>query len=183
MKLVTLRKRREYLRVRGGGRWSCPPFVMEAKPREASLLEANTDQAQPHRSEAHHAAPYSGAGHSDVSQSDVIQSDTGQSDEPGARFGFTVTKRLGNAVKRNRIRRRLKAAIAAHSTIGARANFDYVVIARSPAMDMDFSELTVHVASAFKHVHHPRRPDEGRRRRGGKRRAPSLHRAGASKDT
>ena len=31
----------------------------------------------------------------------------------GPRFGFTITKKLGNAVTRNRIRRRLKAAFAA----------------------------------------------------------------------
>ena len=151
MKLVTLRKRREYLRVRGGGRWSCPPFVLEAKPREMATPESDEGGAQVAKQDAGPAAGM------------------GTEANAGPRFGFTVTKRLGNAVRRNRIRRRLKAAIATHCTTAARDNFDYVVIARLPAMDMDFSELTGHVARAFEHVHCPRRADEGRRRLGGKR--------------
>jgi ribonuclease P protein component len=34
-----------------------------------------------------------------------------RSDENPARFGFTATKKLGNAVVRNRIKRRLRAAV------------------------------------------------------------------------
>jgi ribonuclease P protein component len=56
------------------------------------------------------------------------------------RFGFTVTKKIGNAVVRNRIRRRLRAAAKAaalHGTHGA----DYVLIARPAALALPFERL------------------------------------------
>ena len=46
------------------------------------------------------------------------------------RIGFTVTKRVGNAVVRNRARRRLRAAARQVFPSSARAGFDYVLIAR-----------------------------------------------------
>ena len=55
-----------------------------------------------------------------------------------SRFGFTVSKRLGNAVARNRIRRRLKAA-AANSDV--ESGWDLVVIARQRAKESDYHEL------------------------------------------
>ena len=63
--------------------------------------------------------------------------------QPGfqRRFGLTVTKQLGGAVERNRIRRRLKPALALTSGTHARLGFDYVVIARAPAGTKVFAEL------------------------------------------
>jgi ribonuclease P protein component len=49
------------------------------------------------------------------------------------RIGFTVTKKLGGAVVRNRIRRRLKAAAAEAFPGSAMPGRDYVVIARAAA--------------------------------------------------
>ena len=55
-----------------------------------------------------------------------------------SRFGFTVSKRLGNAVARNRIRRRLKAAVA---ETGVAEGWDLVFIARQRASDADYWTL------------------------------------------
>ena len=52
------------------------------------------------------------------------------------RFGFTVTKQVGKAVERNRIRRRLKAAVRDVAPDHAKRDFDYVLIARRPALDV-----------------------------------------------
>jgi ribonuclease P protein component len=114
--LVTLKKRSEFLRVRGGSRWATSAFVLETKPRTPEQLEI----------------------------------------APGPRFGFTITKALGGAVKRNRIRRRLKAAISEVSENGSRANHDYVVVARAAALDQPFPELKKDLEQAFQRVHHPR---------------------------
>ena len=55
-----------------------------------------------------------------------------RADEP--RFGFTITQQVGKAVERNRIRRRLKAAVRDVGPDHARREFDYVLIARRPAL-------------------------------------------------
>jgi len=72
-------------------------------------------------------------------------------DEP--RFGFTVTKQVGKAVERNRIRRRLKAAIKDTAPDHARREFDYVLIARRPALTSAFAALVGELAKAFARVH------------------------------
>lgn len=57
------------------------------------------------------------------------------------RFGLTVTRKIGGAVARNRIRRRLRAAcrevFPSHASPGA----DYVLIARKAAYDRNYAVL------------------------------------------
>lgn len=57
------------------------------------------------------------------------------------RFGFTVTKQSGGAVKRNRIRRRLKEALRLLNPLPARPGHDYVILARPEALGMPFLAL------------------------------------------
>lgn len=59
----------------------------------------------------------------------------------GARVGLTVTKKLGGAVTRNRIRRRLRAAVREVFPVAARRGADYVLIARPAAYDRNFDAL------------------------------------------
>lgn len=76
-------------------------------------------------------------------------------DEATARLGFTVTKKTGGAVERNRIRRRLRA-VARTLQDTARPGFDYVIIARTAALGAPFEALSREVAGAFRRVHSPR---------------------------
>ena len=76
-----------------------------------------------------------------------------QSGVAQARFGFTITRQVGNAVVRNRIRRRLKAAIAGIAQAHARSDFDYVVIARRPALGAPFAQLVADLVHALDRVH------------------------------
>jgi ribonuclease P protein component len=80
----------------------------------------------------------------------------GASDEPQPRFGFTVTRQVGNAVERNRIRRRLKAAVGNVGADHARGGFDYVLIARRPALTSPFGALVDDLIKAFERVHRAR---------------------------
>lgn len=57
------------------------------------------------------------------------------------RLGFTVTKKLGNAVVRNRIKRRLRAAAKMVMPNLAQPSFDYVLIGRSATFDRDFKDI------------------------------------------
>lgn len=55
-----------------------------------------------------------------------------------ARVGFTVTKKAGNAVVRNRIRRRLRAAADALMPENAQPGWDYVLIGRATTREEPF---------------------------------------------
>jgi ribonuclease P protein component len=115
LRVTTLKKRAEYLRVRKGARCATQAFVLEAKAR----------------------------GHEDRARLPA--------NEP--RFGFTITKQVGKAVERNRIRRRLKAAVRGMGPGHARGEFDYVLIARRPALTSQFAALVSELAKAFARVH------------------------------
>lgn len=58
------------------------------------------------------------------------------------RVGFTVTKKNGNAVIRNRIRRRLKEAVRCHAGRDMAPSTDYVIVAREQVLTAPFSQLT-----------------------------------------
>ncbi len=68
------------------------------------------------------------------------------------RVGFTVTKKMGNAVVRNRIKRRLREAarpsLAKHGVSG----HDFVIISRHKAFDCDFKDLLRDMEFAFRRI-------------------------------
>jgi len=72
-----------------------------------------------------------------------------------ARFGFTATKRLGNAVVRNRARRRLKEAVRLAASGQAVQGYDYVLIARGGALQRPFTEVIKDLQRALTKVHEP----------------------------
>ncbi|WP_313526447.1 ribonuclease P protein component [Shinella sp.] len=61
-------------------------------------------------------------------------------DEP-PRVGFTVTKKHGNAVERNRMRRRLKEAVRLSAGFAMEPGHDYVVVARRDVLGASFETL------------------------------------------
>jgi len=61
--------------------------------------------------------------------------------EPCAGVGFTATKRLGGAVVRNRIRRRLREAVRQVFPGCAAAGVNYVLVAKPPALTCAFTQL------------------------------------------
>ncbi len=91
--------------------------------------------------------------------------------EPFAGVGFTVTKKVGNAPERNRIKRRLRAAVNACSTQFDPHN-DYVLIGRRAALDVPFSGLVAGLGSLLDRVHAPNtalRQNSSRQNRSAKR--------------
>lgn len=70
-----------------------------------------------------------------------------------ARVGFTVTKKLGNAVARNRIRRRLKEAVRTGLAGCFRPGHDYVLIGRLGTGSREFSALITDISSALDQLH------------------------------
>ena len=76
-----------------------------------------------------------------------------RADLESPRVGFTCTKKLGNAVVRNRIKRRLKEAARLSMTQVAQAGFDYVIIGRSAAENRPFEILQADLISAMTKLH------------------------------
>ena len=69
-------------------------------------------------------------------------------DASPARVGFTCSKKLGNAVTRNRIKRRLREAVRLVMTPVAKPSFDYVLVGRSGAESLGFEKLQADLISA-----------------------------------
>ena len=74
-------------------------------------------------------------------------------DGESPRIGFTCTKKLGNAVTRNRIKRRLKEAARLALPDLIRSGADYVVIGRSAAENRPFELLQSDLISALQRLH------------------------------
>jgi len=71
-------------------------------------------------------------------------------DNPAIRYGVTATKRIGNAVTRNRAKRRLRAIARQLLPTLGRAGQDYVLIARDKTPTRDWDQL---VADATRALH------------------------------
>ena len=71
-------------------------------------------------------------------------------DDPTIRVGFTVTKKIGNAVVRNRMKRRFRAL--ARETLPALgiAGADYVMIGRAGGIKRDYASLAADLKRALK---------------------------------
>lgn len=76
--------------------------------------------------------------------------------EPACRIGLTVTKKTGNSVERNRMRRRLREALRlggmARGEIATGKVRDYVVVARRETLSRGFDLLQADLARAFERI-------------------------------
>jgi len=136
--LDRLKRRREFLIVASQGRkWAAPGLILQALP---------------------HQPPQS----ADASASPVAA----LSASPSAlRVGFTVSRKVGNAVARNRARRRLKAAAEAVLPSQARAAYDYVLIGRQQTMTRSFPALLQDLKTALRKTGAHAQPDDSERSR------------------
>ncbi|GLR48637.1 hypothetical protein GCM10007925_23560 [Sphingomonas astaxanthinifaciens DSM 22298] len=68
------------------------------------------------------------------------------------RIGYTVTKKIGNAVVRNRMKRRLRALAAELLPAGGIAGADHILIGRNGGIERDFDLLRKELAKALRKV-------------------------------
>ena len=84
---------------------------------------------------------------------------TAESIPPDAiRVGFTASRKVGNAVKRNRARRRLKALVREMIADGANPGLDLVLIARPATVDRPFDELRRDLEQSLQRTKAKRKP-------------------------
>lgn len=128
--LARLKKRADFLRVAGQRKkWATPGLVLQAAP----VPSAGPDNASPE-------AGANSAGFPCCDGAMVI------------RVGFTTSKKVGNAVARNRARRRLRAAVDEIFPELARPGLDYVVIGRQETVARPYSLLLQDLRTALKRV-------------------------------
>lgn len=65
------------------------------------------------------------------------------------RMGVSVSKKLGNAVVRNRLRRVMKEVVRLHAS-QVEEGYDFIMIARKPVADMDYGEIEKCMLHALK---------------------------------
>ena len=69
--------------------------------------------------------------------------------DPAIRVGYTVTKKIGNAVVRNRMKRRFRALAREHLPMLGISGADHVLIGRAGGIERDFSALSVELQRAL----------------------------------
>lgn len=95
---------------------------------------------------------------------------TRPNDGQGMRYGITVTKKIGNAVVRNRMKRRFREMLRAVLLERGLANHDHVLIGRSGGIERDFAALTEDLQKALARARQGQAdPSRGRRPRRGNR--------------
>ena len=123
--LVRLKRREEFLRVAGARRkWVAPGLILQARP-------AGSPARGP-------LGKGGGGGPAAIGE--------------GFRVGFTVSRKVGNAVARNRARRRLRAAAAEVMPRHAKAAHDFVVIGRSATLTRPYAALVGDLKTALRRL-------------------------------
>ncbi|MEQ5788529.1 ribonuclease P protein component [Erythrobacter sp. NFXS35] len=88
----------------------------------------------------------------------------------GIRFGITVTKKIGNAVVRNRMKRRFRELLRAALPTQGLPDHDHVLIGRAGGVERDFALLAEELGRALERARDGKGdPSGGRRPRKGNR--------------
>jgi ribonuclease P protein component len=69
------------------------------------------------------------------------------------RVGLTATKKIGNAVTRNRARRRMRALARSYLAPIAQPGIDYVLIARHDTTTADWQDMAKGLQKAIRYLH------------------------------
>ena len=86
-----------------------------------------------------------------VSKSFILQAVT--TGNPDWRLGLTASKKVGNAVRRNRARRRLRALARTELSPRARPGVDYVMIARQATVETGWPDLVADLGKTLGYLH------------------------------
>ena len=72
------------------------------------------------------------------------------------RVGFTVSKKVGTAVERNRVSRRLKEIVRLSAAAGLSCGHDYVLVGRRAALSLPFEHITEDFKRALRRLRVPK---------------------------
>ena len=159
--------------LRRGGRAAASASVREQDPRSAVVERLKR------RSDFRAAAD----GVRASGRAFVLQTRQHAGDD-AIRVGFTVSRQVGNAVERNRVRRRLREIVRLSGAAGTeplRPGHDYVLIGRRAALAVPFGEMMQDLDKALVRVHAAgaKGTDKGTNKGTGGTRRDALHEAGS----
>src|SRR5471030_856974 len=86
-----------------------------------------------------------------------------RTDDGPVRLGFTVSKKVGNAVERNRVRRRLKEIVRLSGARRMQSGHDYVLVGRRAALKVPFARIVEEFEGALRRMHGARDGKTGSR--------------------
>ncbi|MDD5586702.1 MAG: ribonuclease P protein component [Alphaproteobacteria bacterium] len=123
--IMTLKKRSEFLAVAASGKkWAMPGLVLQVKKHSLPAPVAEEPAANENK----------------------------KAEAPRMRYGLTASKKVGNAVCRNRAKRRLRALANEILVAHAAPAHDYVLIARPAAVTRDYTDLRDDFVTALKRL-------------------------------
>jgi ribonuclease P protein component len=99
-----------------------------------------------------------------ILQAAPAESQEPSSSTPSIRVGFTCSKKVGNAVARNRAKRRLRAAARELVGLEGAPLHDYVLIGRQETLRRPYALLLQDLRTALKRVGVQAKPDTGEER-------------------
>jgi ribonuclease P protein component len=135
--LLRLMRREDFLRVAAARRrWVTPAFILQARERSREGTNVAIDAAT-------------------VTSSNPAFVDRTIRE---VRVGFTVSRKVGNAVVRNRVRRRLRAAVDAVLPERAAPGFDLVLVGRNGGLTHPFERIKQDLAVALNKVGAEQKP-------------------------
>ena len=111
----------------------------------------------------------------------LVRPNCGPEGPLGKRYGITVTKKIGNAVVRNRMKRRFRELLRAALPEHGLSDHDHVLIGREGGIERDFAKLGEELTAALSRAA-AGKGDPPRRRKptDGDRRKPTSARSGQS---
>jgi ribonuclease P protein component len=119
-----LKKRPDFVKVASArDKWVTPGLILQARKRPRPAAE-----------DSERTAPGAAPGPDSI------------------RVGLTVSRKVGNAVRRNRARRRLRAVAEQVLPAHGRAGYDYVLIGRAGTLDRPYAALVKDLETALSRV-------------------------------
>ncbi|MFM8701044.1 MAG: ribonuclease P protein component [Hyphomicrobiales bacterium] len=82
----------------------------------------------------------------------TLQADVRSNPMGGPRFGFVLSRKVGNAVERNRIRRRLRAAICETKAVAGSEPNDFVIVGRRALLTASFDRILSELSQGLSRV-------------------------------
>jgi len=92
------------------------------------------------------------AGGAKVATAAFVLQGRNRDDGGPVRIGFTVSRKVGTAVERNRVRRRLRDVVRRSAADDLRSGYDYVLVGRRTALSRPFDHMIEDFRNALRRI-------------------------------